>query len=124
MDSELRNQGIVVRRKVLGDEYVDRAMLNADDFNRDFQDFVSEYCWGKCWTDDTLSLRDRSILNLGMLAGLGKSEEFELHFRGALRNGLKQEELRSILTQIAVYCGIPAGVESFRIAKRVLKEMA
>ncbi len=124
MDKELRDKGVAVRRQVLGDEYVDRAMLNADDFNRGFQDLVSEYCWGVCWTDGTLTLRERSMLNLGMLAALGKEQEFELHFRGALRNGLTHDELRAILTQIMVYCGVPAGVECFRIARRVLAETA
>src|SRR3712207_2639491 len=110
MDTKLMEQGLRVRREVLGDEYVDRSMKNADNFNKPFQELVSEYCWGVCWTDETLSRRDRSILNLGMLAALGKMQEFELHFRAAKRNGLTDDELRAILTQIAVYCGIPVGV--------------
>jgi 4-carboxymuconolactone decarboxylase len=123
MDRRLMEAGLSVRREVLGDEYVDRAMKNADDFNRPFQEIVSEYCWGLCWTDKTLSRRERSILNLGMIAALGKMHEFELHLRGAIRNGLTPDELRAILIQIAVYCGIPVGVDCFRIAKQVLGEM-
>lgn len=122
MDKKLMDAGLSVRRSVLGDEYVDRSMKNADDFNKPFQEIVSEYCWGLCWTDKTLSRRERSILNLGMIAALGKMHEFELHFRGALRNGLTEEELRAVLIQIAVYCGIPVGVDCFRSARQALAE--
>lgn len=122
MDKQLLGDGLKVRREVLGDEYVDRSMKSADAFNKPFQEIVSEYCWGLCWTDETLTRRERSILNLGMIAALGKMHEFELHFRGALRNGLTPEELRSVLIQIAVYCGIPVGVDCFRTAKKVLSE--
>ena len=122
MDKKLMDAGLKVRREVLGAEYVDRAMKNADDFNKPFQEVVSEYCWGLCWTDETLSRRERSILNLGMIAALGKMHEFELHFRAARRNGLTNDELRAVLTQIAVYCGIPVGVDCFRTAKQVLSE--
>jgi 4-carboxymuconolactone decarboxylase len=122
MDKKLMDAGLAARRAVLGDEYVDRAMKNADDFNKPFQEIVSEYCWGLCWTDETLSRRERSILNLGMIAALGKTHEFELHLRGAIRNGLTKEELRAVLIQIAVYCGIPVGVDCFRIAKNVIGE--
>ncbi|HYC47162.1 MAG TPA: carboxymuconolactone decarboxylase family protein [Burkholderiales bacterium] len=123
MDKKLMDAGLKVRREVLGDEYVDRSMKNADDFNKPFQEIVSEYCWGLAWTDETLSRRERSILNLGMIAALGKMHEFELHLRGAIRNGLTKEELRAVLIQIAVYCGIPVGVDCFRVAKTVIGEM-
>lgn len=123
MDKQLMAAGLAARRAVLGDDYVDRAMKNADSFNQPFQELVSEYCWGVCWTDDTLSRRERSILNLGMIAALGKMHEFELHFRAALRNGLTEDELRSVLTQIAVYCGIPVGVDCFRTARQVLADI-
>ena len=122
MDKKLMDAGLKVRREVLGGEYVDRAMKNADDFNKPFQEVVSEYCWGLCWTDETLSHRERSILNLGMIAALGKMHEFELHFRAARTNGLTDDELRAVLTQIAVYCGIPVGVDCFRTAKQVLAD--
>ena len=123
MDRKLMEAGLGVRRAVLGDDDVDRAMKNADEFNKPFQEIVSEYCWGLCWTDETLPRRERSILNLGMLAALGKMHEFELHLRGAIRNGLTKEELRAVLIQIAVYCGIPVGVDCFRVAKQVVGEM-
>lgn len=123
MDKQLLEKGLAVRREVLGEEYVDRAMKNADAFNKPFQEVVSEYCWGLCWSDETLTRRERSILNLGMIAALGKMHEFELHFRGALRNGLTPDDLRAVLTQIAVYCGIPVGVDCFRTAKQVLADL-
>ena len=122
MDKDTYDRGLTMRRKVLGEEYVDRALKSADDFNRDFQRIVTQYCWGETWGDKTLSPRERSILNLGMIAALGKMEEFQSHFRGALRNGLTPDELRAVLTQIAIYCGIPVGVDCFRIAKSVLSE--
>ncbi len=123
MDREQLERGLKIRREVLGDEYVDRALNNVDDFNSDFQDILNDYCWGGTWGRGVLSKQQRSILNLGMLAALGRSHEFGLHFRGAINNGLTQEELKEVLIQIAVYCGIPAGVESFRIARGILDEM-
>ena len=122
MDRKLMEAGLKLRREVLGDEYVDRAMKNADDFNKPFQELIGEYCWGLCWTDETLSRRDRSILNLGMLAATGKMHEFELHLRAAKGNGISREELRAILMHITVYCGIPVGVDCFRSAKKVFGE--
>ena len=120
MDKDVYDRGLSMRRKVLGEEYVDRALKSADDFNRDFQRIVTQYAWGECWGDDTLKPRERSILNLGMLVALGKMEEFQTHLRGALNNGLTPNEIRAVLTQIAVYCGIPAGVDSFRHAKPII----
>ena len=114
--------GMHVRRKVLGDDYVNRAMENVDDFNRDFQEMVTEYCWGGTWTRPGLSHKQRSLNNLCMMAALNRPHEFEIHFRGALRNGCTLDELRETLLQVAVYCGIPAGVDAFRIARRVLDE--
>ena len=93
MDKALYDKGMAMRRKVLGDEYVDRAVANTDDFNRKFQDLLNEFCWGAVWTDEDLKPRDRSLLNLGMIACLGRMHEFEAHFRGALRNGLTPKEL-------------------------------
>jgi 4-carboxymuconolactone decarboxylase len=124
MDQATYDRGLAKRRKVLGDEYVDRALNNVDDFNRDFQRILTQYCWGEAWGDDTLSPRERSILNLGMIAALGKMEEFQSHFRGALRNGLTPNELRAVLTQIAIYCGIPVGVDCFRVAKPIVEAHA
>ena len=122
MDKEIHDRGLAMRRKVLGEEYVDRALASADDFNRDFQRIVTQYCWGEAWGDTTLTPRERSILNLGMIAALGKMEEFATHIRGARRNGLSLNEIRAVLTQIAVYCGIPVGVDCFRIAKGALSD--
>ena len=122
MDQATYDRGLAKRRKVLGEEYVDRALNNVDDFNRDFQRILTQYCWGEAWGDDTLSPRERSILNLGMIAALGKMEEFQSHIRGALRNGLTPNELRAVLTQIAIYCGIPVGVDCFRTAKPIIEQ--
>lgn len=124
MDDDLRNKGEATRREVLGDSYVDRAIGNATPFSLPFQDVLNEYCWGMIWADDALGRKERSLMNLGMLAALGRMQEFRTHFRGAVRNGATQDELRAALTQIAVYCGVPAGVEAFRAANEVSAEMA
>ena len=121
MDKEVHDRGLAMRRKVLGEEYVDRALKSADDFNRDFQRIVTQYCWGEAWGDDTLSPRERSILNLGMIASLGRMEEFQTHVRGALNNGMTPNEIRAVLIQIAVYCGNPCGVDCFRHAKPIIE---
>jgi 4-carboxymuconolactone decarboxylase len=122
MDQERYDRGMAMRRKVLGDDYVDRNLNNVDDFNRDFQRLLTEMAWGETWGDPTLSPRERSILNLGMIACLGKMHEFEAHFRGAIRNGLSPDELRAILTQVAIYCGFPVAVDCFRVARAILDE--
>ncbi len=124
MDKDMYDRGMAKRRGVLGDAYVDKAMANVDDFNRDFQRFVTQYCWGEAWGDETLTPRERSILNLGMIASLGKMHEFETHFRGAINNGLTVDELRAVLTQIAVYCGVQVGVDCFRVGRQVLAQLA
>ena len=111
-----------IRRKVLGDAYVDNALKGVDDFNRDFQRMVTEYCWGGIWGREGLSHKQRSLNNLCLLAALNRPHEFELHFRGALRNGCTLDELRETLMQIAVYAGAPAGVEAFKLARKVLAE--
>ena len=123
MDEARFEQGLAARKAVLGEDYVTRSLEQADDFNREFQELVTEYCWGTCWGDSTLDRKQRSLLNLGMIAALNRMHEFELHFRGAIQNGLTRDELKAILMQIAVYCGIPAGVECFRIARKVFAEM-
>jgi 4-carboxymuconolactone decarboxylase len=122
MDQRRYESGLAKRRKVLGETYVDRALANVDDFNRDFQRIVTEYCWGEAWGDETLKMRERSILNLGMIAALGKMEEFATHVRGALTNGLSPNEIRAVLTQIAIYCGIPVGVDCFRVARTIIAD--
>ena len=122
MAEDLYDLGMRMRRKVVGDAYVDNVLQNIDDFNRDFQKMVTEYCWGGIWGREGLSHKQRSLNNLCLLAALNRPHEFETHFRGALRNGCSLDELRETLLQIAVYAGIPAGVEAFRIARRVLSE--
>jgi 4-carboxymuconolactone decarboxylase len=114
--------GLAKRRRVVGDEYVDRALDQATDFDRDWQRILTEYCWGEAWGGTALSDRQRSLNNLCMLMATGRLAEFETHFRGALRNGCTHDELRETLIQIAIYLGVPAGVEGFRIAKRILAE--
>ena len=122
MDKERYDKGLAKRRQVLGGEYVDRALNNVDDFNRDFQRLLTEYCWGETWGDETLKPRERSILNLGMIAALGKMEEFGTHVRGALNNGLTPDEIRAALTQVTIYCGAPIGVDCFRVARPIIAE--
>jgi 4-carboxymuconolactone decarboxylase len=122
MASELYDKGMKVRREVLGDDYVDRASANIDDFSREFQQMVVEHAWGAIWTRPGLARKQRSLINLAILAALNRPEEFELHFRGALKNGCTHDELKETLMQIAVYCGMPTGVAAFRIARKVLAE--
>jgi 4-carboxymuconolactone decarboxylase len=111
------------RRAVLGSEHVERSLAQADEFSRPFQELVTEYCWGFAWGDERLDPKTRSMLNLAMIAALNRADEWELHLKGAIRNGVTKEEIQAILHQVAIYCGIPAGVECFRIAKRVFADM-
>jgi 4-carboxymuconolactone decarboxylase len=120
MDTELFNVGLEARRRVLGEEYVVRAMTGTDSFNHEFQQILTEYCWGGVWGRSALTDRQRSLNNLCLLAALNRPQEFKTHFRGALGNGCTLDELRDTLIQIAVYAGIPAGVEAFRLAREVL----
>ncbi|MFP6747168.1 MAG: carboxymuconolactone decarboxylase family protein [Alphaproteobacteria bacterium] len=122
MDKALYDKGLEIRKEVLGEDYVNRNIDNVTDFNRHFQEMVTEYAWGGVWGDETLEKKTRSFINLAMLAALGRATEFELHFRGALNNGCTHDELRTVLEQITIYCGMPAGVEAFRIARKVLDE--
>ena len=122
MADDLYSKGMAVRRQVLGDAYVDTATAKVDDFNRDFQRIVTEYCWGEVWTRQVLTNKQRSLNNLCIIATLNRAAEFEIHVRGALRNGCTPDEIRDTLIQVAVYAGIPAGVEAFRIARKVLTE--
>ena len=123
MDKKIWETGLAKRKAVLGAEYVDKAYASADEFNKPFQDMLTEYCWGNIWGDERIPPKTRSMINLSMIAALNRMEEWELHLRGALRNGVSRDEIQSILHQIAVYCGMPAGVECFRIARRVFAEI-
>ena len=122
MADDLYAKGMAIRRKVLGDAYVDKALEGVNDFNRDFQQMLTEYCWGNLWGREALSHKQRSLNNLCLLAALNRSQELEAHVRGALRNGCTVDEIRETLMQVAVYAGVPAGVEAFRVAGRVLAE--
>ncbi len=122
MPDDLYTTGMAIRRKVLGDAYVDRAQAGVNDFNRDFQRMITEYCWGNLWGREALSHKQRSLNNLCLLAALNRLHELEAHVRGALRNGCTVDEIRETLMQVAVYAGVPAGVEAFRVAGKVLAE--
>ena len=115
--------GRKIRTEVLGEEAVRRRLDEADAFNRDFQELVTEFCWGAGWGRTALTRRDRSLMNLGMLSALNRPDEFALHVRAAIGNGVSREELQDALIQVGIYCGVPAGVEAFRIASRVLREV-
>jgi 4-carboxymuconolactone decarboxylase len=121
--SEKFERGLKTRRAVLGADYVDRSLEQADDFNWPMQQLTTEWCWDEIWNRPGLDRRSRSILNLGMIAALNRPHEFKLHVRGAINNGLTKDELKEIFLQIGVYCGVPAALDSFRIAKEVFKEM-
>jgi len=121
MDNEtLFEQGLKIRKEVVGEEYVNRSLAEMDEFTRPLQDLVTRYCWGDVWSRPGLSRRDRSIINLAAISALNRPNELKLHVRGALRNGMTAEEIREVLLQIAIYCGVPAALDSFRIAKEVI----
>ena len=123
MDKERFEKGLAVRSDVLGADYVKNTMENASEFSRDFQELLTEYCWGAAWGDDTLDRKTRSMLNVTMIAALNRMHEWELHFRGAMVNGVSRDELKAILNQIAIYCGVPVAVECHRIAKKIFAEL-
>jgi 4-carboxymuconolactone decarboxylase len=117
------DKGLGVRRAVLGDAYVDNAMKNVDDFNQPLQDLLNEYCWGAVWGRPGLPRKTRSMLNLAMLSVLNRPHELRAHLRGALNNGLTREEISEIFLQVAIYAGMPAAVDSFRIAREFFAEI-
>jgi len=121
MDRKTFERGLEIRKEVIGKEFVEKALENADDFTRPLQELVTEYCWGACWGREGLSRKTRSMLNIAMLSVLNRPNELKNHVAGALRNGVTPEEIREILLQVAIYAGIPAGVDSFRIAHEVVK---
>ncbi|MGA8570959.1 MAG: 4-carboxymuconolactone decarboxylase [Desulfobaccales bacterium] len=122
MTKELFEAGLKVRREVLGAEYVEAAISQADDFSRPLQELVTEYCWGAVWTRPGLSRKTRSLINLAMLTALNRPHEVELHLRGATNNGCTKEEIMEVLLQTAIYCGVPAAVDSFRLARKVFSD--
>ncbi|MFY1671360.1 4-carboxymuconolactone decarboxylase [Plantactinospora sp. WMMB334] len=120
---ESYEQGLKVRREVLGAEHVDRSLGNVTEFSRPIQEFVTEYCWGGVWSGDGLERKTRSLLNLAMLTALNRSHELGVHVRGAVNNGVTEKEIQETLMQAAVYVGVPAALESFRVAERILTEL-
>jgi 4-carboxymuconolactone decarboxylase len=120
--SDLFEQGLEIRREVLGADYVHRALDQADSFNLPFQHFLTEWCWGACWGRAGLQRDTRSMLNIAMLAVLNRQDELKTHVRAALGNGVTEDQIREVLIQVAVYAGIPAAVEAFRTATAALKE--
>ena len=123
MDQQTYDRGREIRSAVLGTEYVERAAQTADEFSRPLQDLVTEYCWGAIWGREGLTRQTRSMLNLAMLAVLNRPHELRTHLRGALNNGVTREEIREVLLQVGVYAGIPAAVDSFRVAREVFAEV-
>jgi 4-carboxymuconolactone decarboxylase len=115
--------GIAIRRQVVGDAYVDRALAAADDLTWPLQELVTEYCWGTIWSRPLLTRRDRSLLNLGMLTALNRPHEVKIHVRGALNNGMTRAEIIEVFLQACIYCGVPAAVDSVRIAQAVFSEI-
>lgn len=122
MDDKLFEKGLKKRKETLGAEYVEKNLEQADDFTRPFQEAMTAWCWGFGWGDETIDAKTRSMMNLTMLAALGKMDEFEVHLKGALTNGVSVSEIKSTLHVIAIYCGVPQGVECFKIARKTLKE--
>ncbi|MEN9628176.1 MAG: hypothetical protein RJA10_1403 [Pseudomonadota bacterium] len=123
MNPDAFDKGLKTRREVLGAEYVDASIRSADDFNQPMQELVTEFCWNEIWNRPGLDRKTRSIINLAMLIALNRPHELKLHVRGALNNGLSKDEMREVFLQAAVYCGVPAGIDAFRTAREVFKEM-
>jgi len=121
MNSEKYKAGMAVRREVLGDEHVDRAIAGATDFTKPLQDMVTENCWGEIWTRGVLTRQTRSLITIATLAALKVPTELKGHVLGALRNGCTAEEIQEVLLQSTVYCGVPSGIEAFRTAKEVIE---
>ena len=123
MTSEKFERGLAIRKKVLGDAFVERSFANADEFSLPMQELSTEYCWGHVWARPGLTLQQRSLLNIGMISALNRPNELKLHVKAALTNGLTREQIREALLQVAIYCGVPAGVDSTRIAKEAFAEI-
>ena len=120
MKDDLFEKGLAKRKAVLGAEYVEKNLANADDFTLPFQEAMTAWCWGFGWRDDVIDDKTRSMMNLSMIGALGKMHEWELHCKGAIGNGVTKEEIRAIIHVIAIYCGVPQSLECFRVAKKVL----
>ena len=123
MEKSTFEKGLSIRRDVLGAEFVDNAFATADDFNRPLQELVTQYCWGEIWGRPGLDRKTRSLLNLAMLSALNRPHEIKMHVRGALKNGVTKEEIKEVFLQVAIYCGVPAAVDTFTVAKEVIKQI-
>jgi 4-carboxymuconolactone decarboxylase len=123
MSSETFDRGLEIRKSVLGAEFVENSFASADDFNMAMQELTTEYCWGAIWGRDGLPRKTRSLLNLAMISALNRPHELKMHVKGALRNGVSKEEIREVFLQVAIYAGVPAAVDSFRIARDAFNEL-
>jgi 4-carboxymuconolactone decarboxylase len=123
MDQKTHDKGLEIRKAVLGEAYVSNALKNVDGFNKPFQDLLNEYCWGSVWGREELPRKTRSMLNIAMISILNRPHELRAHLKGALTNGVTRDEIREILMQVAIYGGMPAAVDSFRIAREVFAEI-
>ncbi len=123
MSKEMFDKGLAIRKSVIGTEFVDKALATADDFNMPLQELVTEYCWGAVWGREGLTKKMRSLLNIAMLSTLNRPHELKVHVKGAITNGASKEEIRETLMQVAIYAGVPAAVDSFRVAKEALGEI-
>ena len=121
--SDMFEKGLAIRKAVLGKEYVEKSLAGADDFTRPMQELVTKYCWGEVWGNGNLSPRDRSLINLAMLSILNRPHELKLHVKGALTNGVTRDEIREVILQVAIYAGVPAGIDATRTAKEALAEV-
>ena len=123
MDRAMFEKGLSIRRAVLGAEYVDKALESADDFSRPLQELVTQYCWGEIWGRPGLDRKTRSLINLAMITALNRPHEVRVHIKGALNNGLTKNDIQEVFLQVAIYCGVPAAVDSFRTAQEVFREL-
>ena len=123
MDKDLFETGLEKRKATLGAEYVQKSLDDADDFSRPFQEAMTAWCWGFGWGDEAIDVKTRSMMNLSMIGALGKMTEWELHCRGAIKNGVTREELRAIIHVVGIYCGVPQALECMRAARKVLDEL-
>jgi 4-carboxymuconolactone decarboxylase len=123
MSKEVFDRGLAIRKDVLGKEFVENSLATADEFNMPMQELTTEYCWGAVWGRDGLPRKTRSMLNLAMISALNRPHELKMHVKGALRNGVSKDEIREVFLQVAIYCGIPAGVDAFRIAREAFAEL-
>jgi len=122
-EESLFDRGLKVRKEVLGEDYVNKSIAGADDFTRTMAEWSTEFCWGALWTRPGLDRRCRSIANLSMISALNRPNELKLHVKAAIKNGVSRDEIKEVLLQVAVYCGVPAGIDSFRIAREAFKEL-